>query len=257
MIKKSRLMAFGLAFAAILTFMSQSARCDVIGSTYTVGGTVWADDGGLTAGAFADDGTGAVTFDGTTKVIGNLNFGVAGDEMLVQETQTLAADGITFTIDVFLFAQDAAGNLTTWTAAGATVDHDGDPLTDEIPRSVSFFDLASFNGGTDALDVNIAANETYTFVDSNSFVVTTAGSVFGFTDPSDPVGGIATGEFTASVGFGSDGDLAEPVAVLNNEAIAGYGFSWTYTIVAVPEPASTAGLMFLGVAGLVSRRRQS
>jgi len=52
--------------------------------------------------------------------------------MLIQETQTLDPDGVTYTVDIFMFAVDAANNLTAWAADGTTIDDDADPLTPEV-----------------------------------------------------------------------------------------------------------------------------
>ncbi|QEG20841.1 PEP-CTERM sorting domain-containing protein [Mariniblastus fucicola] len=260
-----KLSAFGLAFTLILTGFSQEGRCDVMGSTYSIGATVFTDDidgdGFLDAGFFADDGAAEVTFDGTSKAIGNFVFGNAGDQLFVEESLDVTGD--TFTVTVFAVGRDSSGNLTTWVADGTTTDHDGDLLTAEVPFTTSFFGLAASNGGTDALEVNTGGLD-YTFVSSEALLVgfdeadlPAGGTVLSFGDGPTSASG-PSGLFAANVGFNGSPDLAGPadgLAGFGNLSIAGYGFSWTYTLTAVPEPSSAIGILLLGLTALGSRRR--
>jgi len=92
-------------------------------------------------------------------------------------------------------------------------------------------------------------------VESNAFVVGTVSGAFPFTDASDPLDGTATGVFSVGIGVNAT-DISGDWAPIGEE-IAGYGFTWTYTITpAVPEPTS-AGFLLLGLAGLVAQRRRS
>lgn len=249
--KASRFLAFGLSFAFVFTFMVRESRSDVIGDTYDLGATVFT--AGFAAGAFIDDGPPSLTFDGTTKVLGNLVFGNAGDLAIVQETQVVTGDQ--FVVTVLVLGQDAAGNLTNWVADGTTIDDDGDPLTPAVPFEIPILEIGVGNGGTDSIDVDQSGG-TYTFVDSEALILTTAGGLFTFGSGSGntDIGG-PTGNFTGGVAFDLGPDLAEPSAALGGGEFAGFGFSYTYTITAVPEPA-TAGFLILGLAGLVVQRRR-
>ena len=57
-------------------------------------------------GVFIDDGPPGLTFDGTSKVLGNLVFGAAGVQVIIDEIQDVTGD--TFTFTVFAVAEDAA-----------------------------------------------------------------------------------------------------------------------------------------------------
>lgn len=244
--------AVGLSLVFALTMLVQDARCDVVGNTYSIAGTVFNSGGG---GFFAHTPAGpqTFTFDGTSKAIGALAFGNMGDQLFIEETQTLAADGITFTVDVNLVARDATGALTTWAAAGTVFDNDGDPATPDVPFDLAFFNLATVNGGTDTLEVN-QAGFNYTFVSSEALLFTVGGPLFTFgSGPTDPAG--PSGLFSATVGA-NVGDISLPSAALAGEALAGYGFTWTYTLTAIPEPGSF-GLVSLVAMGLIARRRRS
>ena len=153
MAKFNKLLAIGLSVVAMMSLAAPESKSDVVGDTYSISATVF----GGAFGAFAEDGAGLpLTFDGTTKLLGNSIFGDAGDQFIITETQTLAADGITFTVTVAVTAQDAAGNLTTWATPGFTVDDDGDGgITPEVPLTAAVLELATGNGGADTLDVNI------------------------------------------------------------------------------------------------------
>jgi len=257
MTKIKRMGVIGCSIACLLTFMSQDSRCDVIGDSYTIGATVF----GGAFGAFADDGPPGFTFDGTTKVLGNSVFGAAGDQLIVTETQTLAADGVTFTVTITVTAQDAAGNLTSWAAPGTTVDDDMDGgVTAEVPLDLAVFELGLGNGGTDSLDVNIggAFGSNYNFVTSEALLFTTdpaTAFTFGDLSGSTDVGG-PTGNLVGAIGLGGGLDISGPqTGVLpGGETLAGYGFTYTYTL-AIPEPSSAMGLLMLGFVGLGSRRR--
>jgi len=209
MTRTRKLTALGLLMAIVLTCTAEDGKCDVIGDVYDLGATMFSTAGG---GAFIDDGPTSLTFDGTTKVLGNLVFGNAGDQVMVQETQVQTGDE--FVVTIFVFATDAAGNFTTWAADGTTFDNDGDPLTPEVPFEIAQFDIATGNGGVDTLDVN-TGGDTYTFVESEALIIgidaANAPSVFTF-----GLGSGATGT------GGPTGNLSGGVA-LNSRASVSHG----------------------------------
>ena len=117
----------------------------------------------------------------------------------------------------------------------------------------------------DTLDVD-QAGFNYTFVSSSTLLL-----LFDETDPTGGVTTISFGEGSGLTGVGGPtgqlsgglstspgADIAEPATNpgIAGLSVAGLGFTYTYTLVAVPKPSSAAGLMFFGLAGLVFRRRK-
>ena len=225
---KKKLLVVGWSISAILMATAEQAKCDVFGDTYAIAGTIFNNDGG---GLFSLPPT-SVRFDGTTKIVGDSFFGNAGDQFAITESQTVVGD--TYTITITLTAQDSTGNLTTWAAPGTTFDNDGDPNTAEVPFNLALFNIG--NDGEDRLDVNTNGG-TYSFDQSNSeaFAINTVGARFslgidGGTSATGP-----SGSFDSLEGYNSEPDIAEPLAGLSNEAFAGLGFTFTYTITSVPD----------------------
>ncbi len=223
----TKLLATGLAITAILAATAEQAECDVMGDTYAISATMFSNDGGGIFTVFPD----SLTFDGTTKIVGNSFWGNAGDQFVITESQTVVGD--TFTVTITLTTQDAAGNLTTWAAPGTTFDNDGDPNTAQVPFDLALFNIG--NDGVDTLDVNVDGG-TYAFdvVNSEAFVVNAEGATFSL--GADEVSATGpSGAFDPLVGYLAEPDIAEPFAALDNEAFAGLGFTFTYTITA-PDP---------------------
>ena len=234
---KTHLLVYGLSIALILMATVERVRGDVIGDTYGFAGTLLSIDGG---GVFIA-APNFFTFDGTTKVVGNSFFGNPGDQIIIDESQTVV--GERFTVTIVMTAQDAAGNLTTWAAPGTTFDNDADPSTPEVP-----FDFPLLNiGEGNPLDVNTSGG-TFEFdgAASGPFVITTAGTTFPI---DDPFGTGPSGAFFELVGFNgnpntSEPDITGPLVSLNNETFAGIGFTFVYSITA-PVPGEQ-GLIING-----------
>jgi hypothetical protein len=188
-----------------------------------------------TSGAFfTDDGAGSVFAFGTAASGGN-NLTNTGSISVVNSVQINNANS-TFTVASSVAHFNSAGGLVPWVASGVSG-----------PNAAPFvswrFDVGSTSGGTNPIDISLAAGEFINVLSANFLVFNSAGSV------------LAT--FSLSLDTSNSSSLSGLGLVgLGGANIAGFDLSgmeiqWTYEV--VPTPASAA---VLGFGGLLAARRR-